>query len=60
MAQRVSDPSIVAVKLRAEENMVTYLRIKLAERIRKDKGKGMDMLTRRTQTIETTIMRSET
>ena len=31
MDQRVSDPDIVAMKRYADEDMVTYLRIKLAE-----------------------------
>jgi hypothetical protein len=31
--------------------MATYLRIKLTVNSRKAKGKGVDMLTRRTQTI---------
>ena len=32
MDQRVADPSIVVVKLEADESMVTYLRVKLLER----------------------------
>jgi hypothetical protein len=46
MDQGVADPSIVVVKLRAEENMVTCLRIKLTANSHKAEGKGMDMLTR--------------
>ena len=45
MAQGISDLVIVAVKLRAKEDMATYLRIKLSESGRKTKGKGPDMLT---------------
>ena len=47
MDQGVSDPSIVVVKLRTEENMVTYLRIKFTVNSRKAEGKGMDMLMRK-------------
>jgi hypothetical protein len=45
MAQGISDLVIVVIKLRADEDMVTYLRIKLSESGRKIKGKGLDMLT---------------
>jgi hypothetical protein len=47
MDQGVADPSIVVVKLEADENMVTYLRIKLPANSRKAEGKGMDMITRK-------------
>jgi len=46
MDQGVTDSSVVAVKLRADENMVTYLRVKLLESSRKTEGKGMNMLMR--------------
>jgi hypothetical protein len=44
--QRVTDLLVVVVKPHAYENMVTYLRIKHAERGRKTKGKGADTLTK--------------
>jgi len=47
MDQGVSDPFIVVVKLRTDENMVTYLRIKFSGSSHKAEGKGMDMLTRK-------------
>lgn len=49
MDHRVSDPDIVAVKRQADEDMVTYLRVKLAESDSRDavKGEGKDMLTRK-------------
>jgi hypothetical protein len=48
MDQGVSDPDIVAIKRQADEDMVTYPRIKLAESDSRDavKGEGKDMLTR--------------
>lgn len=46
MDQGVSDPSIVVVKPRTDENMVTYLRTKFPVNGRKAEGKGMDMLMR--------------
>jgi hypothetical protein len=45
-SQGVADLLIVAIKLHAYENTVTYLRIKHAERGRKTKGKGADTLTK--------------
>ena len=45
-SQGVADLVIVVVKLRADEDMVTYLRVKLAARSKKAKGKGPDMLTK--------------
>jgi hypothetical protein len=49
MGKGVSDPDIVAIKRQAEEGMVTYLRVKLAESDNATvvKGEGKDMLTRR-------------
>ena len=49
MDQRISDPDIVAIKRHADEDMVTYLRIKQAESNNSNvvKGEGKDMLTRR-------------
>jgi hypothetical protein len=46
MDQGVSDPDIVAIKRQADEDMVTYPRIKLAESDSRDvvKGEGKDML----------------
>lgn len=46
MDQWVADPFVVVVKLGADEDMVTCLRIKLTVRGRKAEGKGMDMLMR--------------
>ena len=60
MDQGVSDPFIVVVKLRTDENMATYLRTKLTASSWKAGGEGMDMLTREISNNETTIMRSET
>jgi hypothetical protein len=40
MSQGVSDEAIVVVKQAAEENAVTYLRVKLPERDRMSKAKG--------------------
>ena len=48
-SQGVADLVIVVVKLRAVEDMVTYLRIKLAESSGNAKGKGPDMLTKGNQ-----------
>lgn len=52
-SQRVADLLIVVIKLRADENMVTYLRVKHAVRSRKRpkvgrkaKGEGVDTLTK--------------
>ena len=49
MDQGVSDPDIVAIKRHADEDMVTYPRIKRAESDNGDvvKGEGKDMLTRK-------------
>jgi hypothetical protein len=47
MDQGVSDPFIVAVKLRTDENMVTYLRVKFSGSSHRAEGKGMDMVTRK-------------
>ena len=46
MDQGVSDPDIVAIKRHADEDMVTYLRIKRAESDSGNavKGEGKDML----------------
>lgn len=43
MAQGISDSVIVVIKLRADEDMVTYLRIKLTERDA-NRGEGPNML----------------
>ena len=45
MDQGISDPDIVAIKQHADEDMVTYLRIKHAESDNEKvvKGKGKDM-----------------
>lgn len=40
MSQELADEAVVAVKPVADENMATYLRIKLSERDRKLKAKG--------------------
>ncbi len=45
-SQGVADPIVVVVKLQADEDMVTYLRVKLVERGSNAKGKGSDMLTK--------------
>lgn len=50
MDQGVSDPFIVVVKLRTDENVVTYWRRKFPVNNRKDEGEGMDMLTRKKKT----------
>lgn len=47
--QGTADPLVVVIKLHAEENMATCLRIKRAESSCKAKGKGADMLTKRNQ-----------
>lgn len=52
MDQGVSDPFIVVVKLRADENMVTYLRAKLTVNSWKAGGEGMDMLTRKKKKLK--------
>lgn len=46
MGQRESDRDIVVVKLQADENMVTYSRTKLVERIKDDKDEGNGIQTR--------------
>lgn len=43
MDQEVADPLVVVVKLRADENMATYLRVKLTVNNRKVEGKGVDI-----------------
>jgi hypothetical protein len=45
MDQGISDSAIVVIKLQAEEDMVTYLRIKLAETAEK-RGEGPNMLNK--------------
>jgi hypothetical protein len=47
--ERSADQIVVVVKLRAEEDMVTYLRRKLEERGKEAKGKGSGMLTKGVQ-----------
>jgi hypothetical protein len=59
MDQRSADPLIVAVKLRTDENMVTYLRVKSAVSDRKVGGKGADMLLRKGLTETTTNVTPE-
>lgn len=61
MGQGVSDPDIVAIKRYADEDMVTYLRIKHAERDNSNvvKGEGKDMLTRINYILGTIITRSK-
>jgi hypothetical protein len=44
MAQWISDSVIVVVKLRADEDMVTYLRVKLEE-TDVHRGEGPNILT---------------
>lgn len=51
-SQRVSDLLIVAIKLYADENMVTWLRIKRTVSGRKTKGEGADTLTKAFITID--------
>jgi hypothetical protein len=46
-SQGVADPFIVVIKPDADENMVTYWRVKHTESGRKTKGKGTDTLTKR-------------
>jgi hypothetical protein len=48
-SQGVTDLTVVVVKLQANEDMVTYLRIKLVVRGMNAKGKGSDMLTKGNQ-----------
>ena len=38
------DLVVVVIKLNAYENMVTYLRIKHLERVKEDKGEGLNMI----------------
>ena len=40
MYQEPPDEAVVAIKPGADEDMVTYLRVKLLERVRKSKVKG--------------------
>jgi hypothetical protein len=49
MDQGISDPDIVTIKRHADEDMVTYLRIKDAESDNDKvvKGEGKDVLTRK-------------
>ena len=48
-SQGVADLIAVVVKPLAGEDMVTYLRVKLAVRGKEAKGKGSDMLTKGNQ-----------
>ena len=50
---------IVVIKLIADEDMVTYLRIKLAESRQEVEAKDRHMLTCETLTFETIVPRSE-
>ena len=45
-SQGVADLVVVVVKPQADEDMVTYLRVKLVVRDKHVKGKGPDMLTK--------------
>jgi hypothetical protein len=54
MGQGISDSVIVVVKLRAYEDMVTYLRVKLLEND-ENQGEGPNMLTCKTLTFETIV-----
>lgn len=45
-SQGVADLVVVVIKLRAEEDMGTYLRAKLPASSKDAKGKGPDMLTK--------------
>jgi len=45
-SQGVADLTIVVVKPLANEDMVTYPRIKLTARSKEAKGKGSDMITK--------------
>ena len=45
-SQGVADLTVIVIKLLADEDMVTYPRIKLAERGKEAKGEGSDMLTK--------------
>ena len=49
MDQGISDPDIVTIKRYADEDMVTYLRVKHTESDNNKvvKGEGKDMLTRK-------------
>lgn len=44
MYQGSADLAVVVVKLYADENMVTYLRIKRIESVKDDGGKGPNMI----------------
>ena len=44
--ERSADQIVVVIKLRADESMVTCLRVKLVEIDRDVKGKGSGMLTK--------------
>ena len=61
MHKQPADEVVVVVKQETDENMVTYLRIKLAESDDKEivKGEGRDMLTVGIYALGTIITRSE-
>lgn len=45
MYKQSAEEAIVVIKRVAEENMVTYLRVKLRESAKESKGEGRNMLT---------------
>jgi len=53
-----ADEAVVVVKLRADEDAVTYLRIKLSVNGSNAGGEGRNMLPRSGISLETVVMRS--
>jgi len=53
-----ADEAVVVVKLRADEDVVTYLRINLSVSGRNAGGEGWNMLPRSAISLETVVMRS--
>ena len=45
MHKELTDEAIVVIKRIADEDMVTYPRVKLTERTQDGKGEGLNMLT---------------
>ena len=43
--KELADETVVVMKRKADEGMVTYLRVKLFERAKECKGEGWNMLT---------------
>ncbi len=45
MHKQFADEAVVVIKQKADENMVTCLRVKLSDRARDSKDEGWNMLT---------------